>query len=657
MLGLGGKRTKTYEEAMKTLNIFAICATAFGLFACGSDSKNSTTAPDFGALSEEEINQEKTDYTDATTQTVYFCTDGQQVTDAELCPKIIDEVTGEEISGVKDSSTFVITKPATLSSSSSFAKSSSSSIVNAAKNDNEPLVTFDAKGATLENDNGCVNTEGSIVTIACGGTYKFTGENSDGQIVVNTPAGDSTVHLKMDGITLASASDAPIFVINAEKTIIKSLDGTTNTFSDASTRKAITYTKNGESTSVTDTTNACIYSKDDLTLNGKGTLIVKANYNNGVQSGNDLRVRDNPTITVNAANNALKGKSSVDIEGGVLSLTATNGDGIKSDECEANALDSCTGIVENKGIVKIKGGEINITKAGDDGIQAYNYIVIADSASVPTVNITSTGKGIVSENRVYVNGGNIKVTSGDDGIHSNLNIYFNGGNTTISAKGNDGVHADSLLEINDGTINVTESYEGFEAWYIRANGGVTAVYGTDDGWNAAGGNDGSGNSTQTGGSNWGGSNRPGMGGGFGGMGGGSSTGFLYITGGAHYVKTGSGDTDGIDSNGEMQITGGVVIVECQISGGMGGAFDSDGTATLTSKTVMGFSSRQKSEKGTNYSLSYSTSSYYGNSSIAFKPTTTGSYVVTTDGTPSVVSNVSSYAHSVTFPTGNTVYYN
>ena len=137
---------------------------------------------------------------------------------------------------------------------------------------------------------------------------------------------------------------------------------------------------------------------------------------------------------------------------------------------------------------------------------------------------------------------------------------------------------------------------------------------------------------------------------------GSSSGFLTITGGIHHAKTGSGDTDGIDSNGELTISGGVVIVECQISGGMGGSFDADGTASLTSKTVLGFSSGS-SEKGSNYNVSFSTSSYYGTSNVAFKPTISGRYMVATTGQPAQVSNTSSYQKSVTFPSGSTVYYN
>lgn len=535
----------------------------------------------------------------------------------------------------------------TPSSSADATPNSSASVVTPS-NGSVPTISYAANGATVENNNNCVTVTGGEVEITCAGDYDFSGSYSgaDAQIRVYSPKSDSGVYLNLRGLTLTNTADAPIYSQMSSKTFVVAKSGTTNTLSDGSTRtKSYTYVNSNNETKV-DTTSACIYAKDDLTIKGEGTLIVKGNYNNGIHTSNDLRFRGATTINVTAANNGLKGKGIVDIENGNITIAATNGDGIKSDEGE-----DAGSIVDNKGIVNIKGGNITITKAGDDGIQAYNYIIVQDSVSEPNIKVTSTGKGIVSDNRVYINAGKIDISSGDDGVHSNQNVYFNGGYTTIAAPKNDGVHADSTLMINDGTIYVTNSYEGLEAWYIKANGGITDVYGTDDAWNAAGGNDGSGNTNQNGQSNWG----FGPGGGMGGRMG-SSSGFLTITGGVHHAKTGSGDTDGIDSNGELTISGGVVIVECQISGGMGGSFDADGSASLTSKTVLGFSSGS-SEKGTNYNVSFTTGSYYGTSNVAFKPTISGRYMVATTGQPAQVSNTSSYQKSVTFPSGSTVYYN
>lgn len=541
--------------------------------------------------------------------------------------------------------------PTAYSSSSESVPVVSSSSYESSSNGNVPAIAYAASGATLTNDNGCVTVNGGEVLITCAGEYDFSGsyKGADAQIRIYSPKADSGVYLNLRGLTLENTVDAPIYVQMASKTFVVAKSETTNTLSDGSTRtKSYTYV-NDKGAEKIDTTGAAIYSKDDLTIKGAGTLVVKGNYNNGIQSSNDLRFRGETIINVTAKNNGIKGKGMVDIEKGNITIAATTGDGIKSDECTVNGSD--TTITDGKGIVSIKGGTINITKAGDDGIQAFNSIQISDSVSIPNIKVNSTGKGIVSDNRVYINAGEIDVTSTDDGIHSNLNIYFNGGNTVIATdtRKGDGVHADSSLYINDGTIYVKQAYEGFEGWYIKASGGTTAVNVTDDGWNAAGGTDGSGNTNNTQPGGWG---RPGMGGG---MGGSNSSGTLIVTSGVHYVKTGSGDVDGFDSNGPLTISGGVVVVECQISGGMGGSYDSDGTATLTTPTLLGFS-KSRSEAGTNYTVSFNANSYYGNSNIAFKPSTSGNYMQGTSQV-STVSNINSYAKSTTFPNGLVVYYN
>lgn len=541
-------------------------------------------------------------------------------------------------SATAKSSSSAVTSSATAVSSSAAATSSTGTCAAI-----DPTITFAASGATVTDNNGGVSVSGGVVTITCAGNYYFSGSSTDGQIIVAADT-SAKVYLYLNGLTLASASDAPIYSQSSDKTFIVAVAGTVNTLTDAFSRtKYWAYTKDGENK--TDTTGACIYAKDDLTIKGSGTLIVTGNNNNGIQTSKDLKVKYDadfggaPILTVTAANNALKGKNSVEIDGGTLGLTADGGDGIKADE------DDATELAEGKGYVQITGGSFTIS-AKDDGISASNDILIADSVSAPVITIIAdTGKGIVADSILYVNAGTLNVTSKkDDGYHSNTNIYVNGGATTISA-GDDGIHADSTIYITGGTVNVVTSYEAIEAWYIRASGGVTAVYATNDGWNGAGGTSSSSSSSQGGPGSWGGGGQS------------SSTGHIYITGGFHYVKTGSGDTDGIDSNGDLSISGGVVVVECQMNGGMGGILDSDGSTSITGGKVIGFG-QNKSEQGTNYSVSFNTNSYYGSaSSVAFKPTTTGSVMVSNFGTPSTVSSVSGMT-SVCFPnsTTNCVYY-
>ncbi len=529
-------------------------------------------------------------------------------------------------------------------------------------NTNNTIITYAASGAAVSNGGNCITVEGGSVKISCGGEYDISGSysGSDAQILVNTAKTDSSVYLNMRGLTLSNTADAPIYIQKASKAFVVAKNGTTNTLSDGSSRtKTYNYTNdNGEAK--TDTTGACIYAKDDLTIKGEGTLIVNGNYNNGIHTSNDLKVK-NGLITVKARNNGLKGKNSVEISGGTINIITTEGDGIKSDTEDAADLAS------GKGSIEITGGEITITSAFD-GITAANAVVIANGEStIPTIKVTAGGghnclsdptsntgstggrggmggfgpgggsscspsesmKGIKGDSSITISAGVIDINSRDDGLHSSGSITVSGGAITI-ASDDDGVHAEKALYVKDNAnISVALAYEGMESPDMNLEGGITSVITTDDGWNAAGGT----SMTKTGRST----------GGFGGNGfgpGSGSTGKLTVTGGYHYIYVGTGDTDGVDSNGDITISGGVIIVECRMNGGMGGMVDSDGTTNISSNAkLLGFGTNN-SEEGTQYSVSFNTNSYYGTSSIAFKPSFSGNKMVSSVGQPSAISSVS-----------------
>ena len=569
--------------------------------------------------------------------------------------------------GITFQSSNSITSPTSSSSALTPASSSSDNVAQVIDkpSTDRPVITYGSSGATVANGGACVTIEGGTVKIACGGEYDFSGSYSgnDAQILVASPKTDTTVYLNMKGLTLTNTADAPIYVQKSNKTFVVAKNGTTNTFTDAATRiKTYSYT-NDAGQAKTDTTGACIYSKDDLTIKGEGTLIVKANYNNGIHTSNDLRIK-NGLITVNAKNNGLKGKGSVAISGGTINITTTEGDGIKSD------TDDATDLKDGKGSIEITGGSITITSAFD-GLSANNAVTIAKGdakdadngeAKAPTLKITTGGgqkclgtstgggnggrggfgggfgmggnscspdssmKGIKADSSIAISDGVIEINSHDDGIHSGGTVTFTGGKVTVKTD-DDGVHADKALYVKDNAnVSVTMAYEGMESPDMNFEGGITSVITTDDGWNAAGGT-----STTTGGNTGG---RGGWGGGFGG----GSTGNLKVTGGFHYIYVGTGDTDGIDSNGGINISGGVIIVECRMNGGMGGMVDSDGSTTISGGKLLGFGTNN-SEEGKQYSVNFTADNYYGTSEIAFKPSFSGSKMVSSVGQPAVVNSV------------------
>lgn len=449
--------------------------------------------------------------------------------------------------------------PVVSSSSNNAVPGSSESGDN--ENDNEDARTLDGTqillklagtSATVENNNGCVEIADKSATITCPGAYYVTGESSDFQVVVNTPGAENegNTGIYLHNATIKS-SNAPILVKNADKTVLHLVKGTTNVVEDGNGNHLFVKVNGSQ-----DTAKAAIYSRDDLNIKGAGSLTVKGKFKNGIQCSNDLKIK-NGNITVEAEENAIKGKGSLQISGGTLNLTAKKGDALESDECEEGNDGKCKSFIDGKGIVDIRGGNITI-KAGDDGIQAAHYVVVSDSTEPSTVKVTSTGKGLVAEKFIYVNGGNINVTADDDALHTKYKVFMNAGDVTISTK-DDGIHADSALHLSGSTINVVTAYEGLEAYKIFAEGGVTATFASNDGWNAAGGAK----------ENAGGYSMFS-----------ESSGHAVISGGHHYIASKGNMIDVLDANGSAKMTGGVLILEITgqsyENGGMGGGFPGGG---------------------------------------------------------------------------------
>ena len=489
-----------------------------------------------------------------------------------------------------------------------------------------------------------VTQSGSVYTITKAGEYTVTGLLSEGQLIVD--AGDEDeITIVLNGTSITCSSGSPIYVKNASEVKIKSEENSFNEVIDK--RAEATEDSSG------DAGNAAIYATCDLKLVGKGALVVTGNYNNGIQSKDDLSIK-NVIVKVTAVNNAVKGHDAVDIESGNIIAISAKGDGIKT----SNSSISNKG--NHKGIVTITGGNIDIYAAcdgidaaygvdisGDGNLNIYtdtyseyseevtssvsssgtssgrdssanktasantvSYVAASDTitnasggfgggnmggGNAPDMNGSSGGnktggdrpgmpgdfnesgnssgqsystKGIKAESEINISGFTINICSTDDGIHANSDscvletgedgkgtIVINSGTITISS-GDDGMHADKQLDVNDGYINIVTSYEGLEAMTINLNGGKIYVYATDDGINACTGD-------------------------------GKTSPIVNVTGGYIDVTTASGDTDGIDSNGNYVQTGGMVLVKGgSSSGNVSGSIDVDGTVTITGGTCV-----------------------------------------------------------------------
>ena len=437
----------------------------------------------------------------------------------------------------------------------------------------EQSTTVSAGGFTITTDDSTVSQSGTTFTISAAGTYVLTGTLADGRVVVDAPE-DAEIELDLSNASITCSYDSPISVKSAGKVKIKSLEGTKNYVNDTRALQ----------TNEADTTGAAaIYALCDLDVVGKGALTVTATYNNGIHTKDDLEIK-NVTLTVTAPNNALKGNDSVTIESGTLTLISTRGDGIKTENSDVSSKGN------RRGIITINGGMVTIYSACD-GIDA-SYDVVISGTPVITINThayseytasdckktTSTtgvkksadsAKGIKADNQITISGGTIVINAMDDGIHANTdvaladnstplgNVTITGGSITLTAA-DDGIHADGTLQIDGGYVNVLNSHESLEGHYVNVNGGEIYVYATDDGVNATSSN------------------------------GRSSDGLITVTGGKMVVEVAGRDVDGIDSNGSYKQTGGFVVVSnpAADSSGNTSAVDADGQVSVTGGIII-----------------------------------------------------------------------
>lgn len=434
-------------------------------------------------------------------------------------------------------------------------------------------IKIELNGNSADSESDSVIVKDSEVRINAAGTYRLSGELEDGQIIVDTDD-DEIVRLILDGVKIHSDSSSAIYVDKADKVIIVLADNAENYISDAD---SYVYKNKDE-----DEPNAAIFSSSDVSLYtpSNGILNVEGNYNDAISSKDGIVIR-NANISVKAEDDGIRGKDYVSVKSGDISIKS-GGDGLKSDNSEK----------PGKGYVYLKSGKIEI-ESGTDAITAKKDIVIDDvimkissgGGSINTAKDDASLKGLKASVNITVNGGEIIIDSADDAIHANNNVVINNGKLKISS-GDDGIHANSTLEINEGEIIVSKSYEGFESATITINGGTIHLTSSDDGINVAGGQDGSSMATA----------RPGRG--FFAENNGNY--HLYINGGYLFLNA---NGDGLDSNGSIQITDGVIIVNGPVNNG-NGALDA-GSFFMGNGTLIAVGSSGMAESPDSTSSQYS----------------------------------------------------
>lgn len=415
---------------------------------------------------------------------------------------------------------------------------------------NATLIEFSDGSVTAAGAYSGYEIDGTAISITEAGTYVLSGACADGSVTVKKEV--TGVTLVLDGLDLTSTTTSPITINKSAEATLLAAAGSENTVADSADA-------NDESAAIKVKTGGT------LTLGGTGSLTVDGNYKNGIKGAAQSSITvDELVLTIDAVDDGLSCDDALTILGGTLEINA-GGDAVKAspdvdDETEPDTV--------SKGDITISGGTLTLVSAAD-GVQADGDLNISGG----TFDITANGghetvlaegadscKGIKSDGTLSVTGGTFTIDSADDALHA-ADVSVTGGSFTLSTS-DDAVHADNALTIgaegNDAAVPaivITDSYEGLEGTTVTVYSGDLDITASDDGVNAA-------NSD---------------------IGERSDLFAIQISGGDLYICAGA---DGLDSNNDINMTGGTVEVYGADSG-MDTAIDYDGTFTLDGGTLFG----------------------------------------------------------------------
>ena len=350
----------------------------------------------------------------------------------------------------------------------------------------------------------------------------------------------------------------------AQSTTTSNTNATTNNATTTSTKANQTsyFTEKDYDTSYDESTASKIelsgssanVSGDGVTVSGSTVTITKSGTYviSGQSDGVQIKVEADKSADVHLV---LKGATITNTNAAISAtsaghvyLTLAEGTTNSLSDSSSNSDDKANAALFSKVDLTINGsGTLTVDGKKNNGSKANDTLHITGG----TYNIISVGDAFNVNDELNITGTTMTNDAKEDGVKVDNdedmtvgNMYLANNTITVTA-GDDGIHASGNLVIDSGTYTVKNSTEGIEGKAITINGGDINVYATDDGVNAA-----NKNAQQ-------------------------SDIYFTMTGGNLTVEVGQGDTDPIDSNGNITVTGGTIKMIGQ------SGFDFDGTATYT----------------------------------------------------------------------------
>ena len=485
-------------------------------------------------------------------------------------------------------------------------------------------------------------------------TYQLSGTTTDGEFALD---GSYKCTVSLAGVTLTNPSGPAINISNKKRIQISAKNGTVNTLTDGA--------------DANESWKACLYSKGQIQLQGKGSLTVNGNTKHAIKSGDYITVKNLTLNLKSTSGDGISCNKYFVMNSGNVTISGVGDDGI---QCDFEDDDTVTGETtdhedENSGNVYIQGGTLNIstTAAGSKGVKAAGTLYINEASTTTIITVTNSGGVDASDSSdlvasaclkadkaIDISGGTLTLTNSGQGgraINTDGTLTISGGNIDAQAQGSNygssnqggggfpsgwggggnssssnhkyakGVKADGDITIKGGTINIySKNHEGLESkGTITISDGQLYVQASDDAINAAS--------------------------------------HLTVSGG--YVCGYSTGNDGLDSNGNMYIKGGLVYAICSGSPEVGLDANTEGgyKLYLTGGTIIAIGGI---ENGSSLSQScYSANSWnkntwyaltIGNDTFAFKTPSSG-------GNGIVVSGASqpTLKSGVTVSSGNSIF--